>query len=97
MAAVTDRLAKAEITHCPIYSIADIFADPQFVARQAIVDVDDQRLGPLKMQCVVPRFSATPGAVRSAGPDLGQDNVEVFGEIGLGESDIAGLQARGVV
>ena len=97
MEMVMDRLNNADITHCPIYSIADIFADPQFAARNAIVDVPDRSLGNLKMQCVVPRFSTTPGAVTSSGPDLGQDNLAVLGEIGLDESAVAALRARGVV
>jgi crotonobetainyl-CoA:carnitine CoA-transferase CaiB-like acyl-CoA transferase len=52
----------------PIQDIADVFADPQIQARQAIVPVPDPELGEVRMQAVVPRFSATPGEVRRAGP-----------------------------
>jgi len=42
----------------------------------------DPELGDVRMQCVVPRFSETPGAVRSAGPSIGQHNDEIFAELG---------------
>ena len=35
------------------------------------------------MQCVVPRFSETPVAVRRAGPSLGQHNDEIYAALGL--------------
>ena len=36
-----DTLTKHEVGFSPIYDIADVFADPQFAARQAIVEVPD--------------------------------------------------------
>src|SRR5260370_33219349 len=48
----------------PIYSIADIFLDPQYRARETITTVDDPRLGPTKIQAGVPRPSKTPGQIR---------------------------------
>jgi crotonobetainyl-CoA:carnitine CoA-transferase CaiB-like acyl-CoA transferase len=49
------------------------------------------------MQNVVPRFSRTPGGVQSAGPDLGQDNAEVYGKLGLDTAKLGGLRDRGVI
>jgi crotonobetainyl-CoA:carnitine CoA-transferase CaiB-like acyl-CoA transferase len=49
------------------------------------------------MQCVVPRFSETPGVVRSAGPALGEHNNEVYCALGLAASDIARLRSAGVI
>ncbi len=58
----------------PIYSIADIFEDPQYAARETITTVDDPVLGRARVQNAVPRLSATPGRVRHLGRDLGHDN-----------------------
>lgn len=86
-----------QVGFSPIYDIADIFADPHFKARQAIIEVPDTELGTLRMQSVVPAFSRTPGAVRQAGPALGEHNREVYGALGLDEVEIAELGAQGVI
>jgi crotonobetainyl-CoA:carnitine CoA-transferase CaiB-like acyl-CoA transferase len=82
-----------EVGFSPIYDAADIFADPHFQARKTIVSVPDEELGDVRMQCVVPRFSETPVAVRRAGPSLGQHNDEVFAALGLSAAEIARLRA----
>ena len=48
----------------PIYSIADIFEDPQYIARDTITTVDDPKLGPVRVQNAIPRLvrHARPGA-----------------------------------
>src|SRR5262249_31003235 len=78
LSAIVESLTRHEVTFSPVYSIKDVFEDPHFQARQMIVSVPDDTLGPLRMQNVVPRFSRTPGAVCSSGPDLGQHNYEVY-------------------
>jgi crotonobetainyl-CoA:carnitine CoA-transferase CaiB-like acyl-CoA transferase len=97
MAELRERLEAHEVGFSPIYDVADVFADPHFTARQAIVRVPDRELGEVRMQAVVPRFSATPGEVRHAGPALGEHNAEVYGELGLGEEDLARLERKGVI
>lgn len=91
------RLDANEVGFSPIYDIADIFEDPHFKARQAIVEVPDNELGMVRMQCVVPVFSRTPGAVRQAGPALGEHNAEVYGALGVSEEERNRLRARGVI
>jgi crotonobetainyl-CoA:carnitine CoA-transferase CaiB-like acyl-CoA transferase len=49
------------------------------------------------MQCVVPRFADTPGAVHRAGPALGEHNEEVYGALGITPADLERLRAAGVV
>jgi crotonobetainyl-CoA:carnitine CoA-transferase CaiB-like acyl-CoA transferase len=89
---------RHEVGAAPIYSIADVFADPHFQARETIVAVPDEELGPLRIQTVVPRFSATPGGIDRAGPALGADNAEVYGEwLGLDAAALARLKAAGVI
>ncbi|MGQ3076115.1 MAG: CoA transferase, partial [Ferrovibrionaceae bacterium] len=62
-----------------------------------IVSVPDDELGTVRMQSVVPAFSETPGAVRHAGPSLGQHNQAVFRELGLTDAQLDGLRAAGVI
>jgi crotonobetainyl-CoA:carnitine CoA-transferase CaiB-like acyl-CoA transferase len=82
----------------PIYSIADIFLDPQYRARETITTVDDARLGPTKIQNVVPRLSKTPGRIDHLGPELGAHNRDVFvGELGYAESALAVWKEAGEI
>jgi crotonobetainyl-CoA:carnitine CoA-transferase CaiB-like acyl-CoA transferase len=97
LAELRETFTRHEVGFSPIYDIADVFADPQFQAREAIVAVPDGELGTVRMQGVVPRFSETPGAVRRAGPAMGEHNDEIYGGLGLTAAQIAGLKARKVI
>lgn len=95
--ALRERLDAHEVGFSPIYDAADIFDDPQFRAREALVSVPDSELGAVRMQCVVPRFSQTPCEVRSAGPAQGEHNDVVYGELGVDAGKRETLRARGVI
>jgi crotonobetainyl-CoA:carnitine CoA-transferase CaiB-like acyl-CoA transferase len=92
-----ERLDGHAVGFSPIYDASDVIADPHFVARQAVVSVPDDELGDVRMQCVVPRFSETPGSVHSAGPSLGQHNDEVYGNLGLTPEERERLRAARVI
>lgn len=82
----------------PIYSIADIFQDPQYAARETITTVEDPILGTARVQNAIPRLVDTPGKVRHLGGALGQDNAEVLGrELGHTADELAGWLASGVI
>jgi formyl-CoA transferase len=81
-----------------IYRPADMIADPHFAARDSIVDVAHPRWSNLKMQNVFPRLSKTPGAIRSIAPQtVGADNVEIYGDLGLGSAELDRLKADGTI
>jgi formyl-CoA transferase len=91
-------LDEAGVPVSPIYSIADIFADPQYAARSDIIRPSDPAIGEVPMPAVLPRFSRTPGAVRFLGPELGAHNAEVYGGLlGLSDAEQAQLKAEGVI
>ena len=94
---VIEKFEAAEAAVAPIYDIADIFNDPQFQALNSVVTVPDEDLGPVRMQNVMFRMSDTPGRVRWTGRRLGQDNAEVYAEIGISAEQLDELKAKGVV
>ena len=95
---VLDAFAKGEGAIAQIYSIADIFEDPQYAARETITTVQHPVLGPLKMPNVIPRLSETPGHIDHAGPDLGSSNEQVYErELGISKERLAALKAKGVI
>jgi crotonobetainyl-CoA:carnitine CoA-transferase CaiB-like acyl-CoA transferase len=89
---------EAQIPCGPIYSIDEIFEDPQYAARGNILKMQDDRVGELPIPNLVPRLSDTPGSVKWLGPRLGEHNDEIFkGLLGLTEDDLRRLAAEGVV
>ncbi|MER7778082.1 CoA transferase [Streptomyces sp. NPDC096191] len=96
----TDVLAafeKAEAAVAPIQDVRDVMTDPQYQALDTVTTVDDPELGPLRMQNVLFRLSATPGAIRWAGRPHGADTEEVLTELGLTPADVKELREEGVV
>jgi crotonobetainyl-CoA:carnitine CoA-transferase CaiB-like acyl-CoA transferase len=93
------RLDAAEVPCSLVNSVRDLFADPQIAARENIVSVPSPLGGLLAMAGVVPRLSATPGAIDHPGPlAVGEHNEEIYcGRLGLTRGDLAALRARGVV
>jgi crotonobetainyl-CoA:carnitine CoA-transferase CaiB-like acyl-CoA transferase len=95
---IQDVLEAHEVPFGVAYSVADIFADPHVEERGDIVTVEDPVIGPVRMQGVYPRFSRTPGAIRSGAPRLGAHNDEVYGTLlGLSEEERAVLSRDGVI
>ena len=91
-------LDEAGVPVSPIYSIADIFEDPQYHARADIIAPEDPVAGPVPMPGVLPRFSRTPGGVRFVGPALGEHNAQVYGELlGLTEAEQLHLRDDGII
>ena len=82
-----------------VYRAPDMLADPHFQARQAIIEVETERFGKLKMQSSFPKFSGTPGSVRTPAPSVvGQHNQEIYGGLlGMNDAELADLSARGIV
>ena len=91
-------LEENEVPNGPLYSIAGIFADEHYRAREDIIAVEDPKLGMVRMSNVVPRLSLTPGRVDFPGREVGQDNDEVYGRIlGLSEAEMDRLREEGVI
>ena len=81
-----------------VYRAPDMLEDPQFAAREAVVTVDHEVFGPIRMQNAFPKLSATPGKVRWPGPKLGQHTDEVLAErAGLSAEKLAALRTAGVI
>lgn len=90
-------LAASEIPASRIFSMADIFKDPHYAARQAIVRVKDDALGDVALAAPVPRLSRTPGEIQHAGHAKGQDTVAVLSRFGFSAQEIDTLIGDGSV
>lgn len=81
-----------------VYQVSDIVADDHYAAREQVVTVDSPVFGPILQPGVVPRLTATPGAVPGRAPLLGEHNREVYqGLLGLTDAEIERLAAAGII
>ncbi|SFU48398.1 CaiB/BaiF CoA transferase family protein [Halomonas korlensis] len=91
-------LDAAAVPASRIFNMQDIFSDPHYRAREMLVEPEDPVLGPVTMANVVPRLSRTPGTVRWAGHDIGQDTAAVLAEeLGLSDNEISQLAASEII
>lgn len=87
-----------EVPAGSINSIADIFEDPHFAARENLTKITEDDLGEIVIPSAFPKLSATPPEVRSLGPRLGDANEEIYGgELGLSAAEMAKLKSDGVI
>ncbi len=96
-AEVLAAMEKAEVPTGRIYSIADIAADPHFAARGMIQQVIAADGEPLKVPGIVPKLSASPGAINGPAPRLGEHTDALLGEIGYDAGAIAELRKSKVI
>ena len=82
-----------------VYRAPEMLADPHFQAREAIIEVETERHGKLKMQGAFPKLSVTPSSVRSPAPSLvGQHNNEIYGGLlGMQREELDALEAAGAI
>jgi len=80
-----------------IYNVADIAADPHYLARGMLQSVHMTDGSELTVPGIVPKLSRTPGSHRRNAPTLGQDSDAVLREVGLSEVQIQSLKDIGIV
>jgi crotonobetainyl-CoA:carnitine CoA-transferase CaiB-like acyl-CoA transferase len=99
--AIDEVLAKCEAGEVPcgpVYTIADIFQDAQYRARENLLQVVDPRAGPLVLPAAVPRLSETPAVFNHPGRALGADTEAVLGGLlGIDADTLRQLAKAGVV
>jgi formyl-CoA transferase len=95
--AVLAALDQAAVPAGRIYTVADIAADPHYLARGMLQEVQMDDGSRLAVPGIVPKLSATPGAHRRNAPRLGQDTDDVLRELGISPAQISELKRRGIV
>jgi formyl-CoA transferase len=90
-------LVRAEVPASRIYSAEDMFADPQFLAREMFLSARLPDGKPFRMPGIVPKLSDTPGGVEWTGPQLGEHNQAVLSRLGYSAEQIAALKDGGAI
>ncbi|RPH83234.1 MAG: CoA transferase [Candidatus Rokuibacteriota bacterium] len=90
-------LNKAGVPCGPILNVKEVFEDEQVRALGLSVKIRHPRLGEQEVQNLPVTLSRTPGAVRTASPDLGEHTDQVLAELGYSREEIAALHRDGAV
>jgi formyl-CoA transferase len=94
---VLRNMQEAEVPAGRIYTAADIAADPHYAARGMIEEVTAGDGEPLKVPGIIPKLSATPGAIRSPAPRLGEHTDEILSSLGFSADEISGLRNKKII
>ena len=94
----TQALLAVGVPSGPVNSVADVFADPQVLARQMLLEVEHPTLGTLRQAGFPFKLSETPAEPRRHPPLLGEDTEEVLRDLlDVGPAEINRLRAEGAV
>ncbi|MCZ4561342.1 CoA transferase [Rhodococcus sp. IEGM 1401] len=94
---VIDEFEKAGAAVAPVYKPSDLLSDPQVNAIEMVTSVEDDDLGPVRMQNVMWRMGGSPGRIRYTGRKHGADTDEVLTEIGCSADEIEAMRRDSVV
>lgn len=98
-AEIDEILNGAGVICGPIYTVADMFKDEHFWAREMLLKHEDPEIGEFVGPGLTPKFSGTPGAVKWTGTwEEGSHNKDVYGSLlGLDDARLAELKESGVL
>jgi crotonobetainyl-CoA:carnitine CoA-transferase CaiB-like acyl-CoA transferase len=92
-----ERLNAAGVPGGPIYTVDQVFADPQVVHDAMAAELDHPARGTVRVLAPAAKLSRTPGRLERALGAAGEDTDDVLAELGYGADEIASLRADGVV
>jgi crotonobetainyl-CoA:carnitine CoA-transferase CaiB-like acyl-CoA transferase len=90
-------LNKAGVPCGPIYTIDQVFNDPQVQHLGMAQTIQHPVLGPIQLVGQPFTLSRHSNALRTAPPERGQDTTQVLTELGLSAEEIASLRAREII
>jgi crotonobetainyl-CoA:carnitine CoA-transferase CaiB-like acyl-CoA transferase len=95
---VLEKCLAEEVPVGKVNSIADIFEDEQFIARENLAHIADEGVDDIVIPGVIPRLSKTPGRITNLGPTLGNATDDVMRDLlGLASAEIARLRQQKII
>ena len=91
-----EELRQRDICVGPVYSLDEVFEDSHVRARGMVTEVRHPEFGAVKQVGVGPKFSDTPGAVRTTSPKRGEHTADLLREVGYADGEIEEMRAAGI-
>jgi crotonobetainyl-CoA:carnitine CoA-transferase CaiB-like acyl-CoA transferase len=92
-----DKAQARRVPIAPVSTMGDLFANEHLKARGFFATITHPETGPLQYPGALYKFSETPWEIRRPAPLLGQHNDEVYGRLGLSQTEIKNLKSQGAV
>ncbi|MFC1989173.1 CaiB/BaiF CoA transferase family protein [Chloroflexota bacterium] len=92
-----ELLSQKDIPIGKVYSLDEVFTDPQVVHRKMVIEVEHPTEGKVKQVGIAIKLSDTPGKVRSLPPEVGEHTNEILAGLGCNEQVIERLRKDGVI
>jgi crotonobetainyl-CoA:carnitine CoA-transferase CaiB-like acyl-CoA transferase len=77
--------------------IPQAFSEPQYQEREILINVEHPVIGSLSTLGLILKLSETPGYVRKGAPLVGQDNDQIYKELGYTELEISRFKQKGII
>ena len=91
-------LTESRLPAGPVYSMSEIFSDPQVLHRKMLVKINHSKIGEINQVGIPMKFSGTEPQIKTPPPILGEHTAEVLNNLlGYSERRIAELEAKGIV
>jgi crotonobetainyl-CoA:carnitine CoA-transferase CaiB-like acyl-CoA transferase len=91
------ELIKKDIPVGKVYSLDEVFNDPQIIHRRMVEEVEHAKLGKVKQMGIPIKLSHTPGQIRNFAPLLGQHSSEIFKELGYSVAELESFRQRKII
>ncbi len=92
-----ERLNAAGVPCGPVLDMAQVFSDPQVLAREMLVELPHPERGSIRTTGLPVKLSRNPGRIERRPPLHGEHTDEILAECGLSADEISGLRERDIV
>ncbi|MFC1940274.1 CaiB/BaiF CoA transferase family protein [Chloroflexota bacterium] len=92
-----ELLSKKDVPIGKVYSIDEVFTDPQVLHRKMVIELEHHTEGKVKQVGIAIKLSDTPGKVRSLPPLAGEHTDKILVCLGYSKQRISQLRKEGVI
>jgi len=87
-----ELLSEVNIPFGPVNTVEQAFSDPHTLQRRMVVEVEQPRVGKIKLLGIPVKLSETPGEIRTPSPAYGEHTLDILGELDYTNDDLARLR-----